>query len=145
MSKAVELQEAQKVEALLRMKKLQLHENAIREFKNNGKLNKSVSSRMGNFRVGILFWLTEEEKKMVAELEEEYGVLVYHVIECNTAFGRLLNFFYVSKHVEEWGCDEELFGSNCQCVYVKNLDDETCSEFGCINYQKTAGGLVRTA
>lgn len=82
---------------------------------------------------------------MVKEIEDEYNIVVYHVIESNTDFGRLLTMLYVSDSSDEWELDDELFDSNCQYAYVKNLDDDMCSEFGAINYQKACGGLIRTA
>ena len=49
--------EKMKEEALKRMKKLELHYNAIRDFKKKDSvINKSET-------MGSLFWLTDEEKK----------------------------------------------------------------------------------
>ena len=70
------MKEKMKEEALKRMKKWDLHENIIREFKDEDKLNKSERS----FVPGILYYLNEEEENMIKEWEEEYGGLVYHVI-----------------------------------------------------------------
>ena len=44
-------------EAIKRMKILKLHKNAIKEFEQERKLNKS------DFNMGILFWLDNEEEK----------------------------------------------------------------------------------
>lgn len=132
-------------EAIERMKLLKLHENVIKEFKNERKINKSVPNKIGKKIAGILIWLNEEEKEIVKEIEDEYNIVVYHVIESNTSFGRLLTMLYVSSDDDEWQYDRELFESNCQFSYVKNLDDDICSEFGTINYECACGGLVRTA
>lgn len=144
--KGNELKEAQMVEALLRMKRLGIHSNAINEFRLEKKINKSIPCRIGNGQVaGILYWLDEEEVKLVKQIEEEWEILVYHVVETHSNFGKMLNMFYVSKYTEEWEYDNDLLNEDTQCVYVKNLDVAEYSEFGYIYYDKAFGGLVRTA
>lgn len=140
-----ELHHAQVIEALLRMKKIGFHRNVIEEFKSERKLNKSVCCKIGKAYIGKLVWLSDEEKKFVEEFEKEHDCVVYHIIESNTSFGNLLNVFYVSRNTDEWEMDNDLIESKCQCVYVKNLTDEMCSEFGYINYANALGGLIRTA
>lgn len=132
-------------EAIRRMEKLELHKNVIKEFKKERKLNKSQMGRVGNVNVGVLYWLDEDERQKVKELEEEYDMVVYHVIESHTSFGTLLSMLYVSSNEEEWVYDEDLMNNDCVFAYVLNLDDDTCSEFGTIGIKKAYGGLVRTA
>lgn len=142
----IELKEAQMVEALLRMKKLGIHSNAINEFRLERKINKSIPCRIGNGQVaGILYWLDEEEIEIVKKVEEEKEILVYHVVYTYSNFGKMMNMFYVSKYTEEWEYDNALLLENTQCVYVKNLDEEEWSEFGYIYYDRAFGGIVRTA
>ena len=63
-----------KEEAIERMKLLQLHQNVIDEFTRENKLNKSET------RYGILYWLDEEEQKLVDEFQNQNeGTLVYHI------------------------------------------------------------------
>lgn len=140
-----QLTQSQIVEALVRMKKLDLHPNVINEFRDERKLNKSIYCKVGRAKVGTLYWLTEEEERIVKEIENDYNIVVYHVIESNTEFGKLLTMLYVGSDVDEWEYDEELFKHNCQFAYVKNLNDDICSEFGTISYMKACGGLIRTA
>ena len=130
--------EKQKNEAIKRMKTLELYENVIKEFQEENKLNLSES-------IGVLYWLKEEEKKLVKEFENENGGLVYHLIRSLTDFGELYSIFYVSKYEEEWDMDLEDLKNNIAFVYVKNLNDELSSEFGSIGFKKSIGGLVRTA
>ena len=130
--------EKQKNEAIKRMKTLELYENVIKEFQEENKLNLSES-------IGVLYWLKEEEKKLVKEFENENGGLVYHLIRSLTDFGELYSIFYVSKYEEEWDMDLEDLTNNIAFVYVKNLNDELSSEFGSIGFKKSIGGLVRTA
>lgn len=126
----------QKEEALKRMKLLGLHENAINEFDEENKLNLSET-------MGALYWLNDKEKQIIKEFEEENGGLVYHIIHNFTEFGELYSIFYVSKHQEEWEMDIEYIKENLSVVYVKNVDDMFCSEFGTIGFKTLNGGLVR--
>ena len=145
-TKGMMIAEAQKVEALLRMKKLDLHENAIREFKEEGKLNLSEGQRLwGKIPVGVLYWLSEEEMQMVKEFEKENGGLVYHVIKTNTNFGLLYSMLYVSKHPEEWEDDDASLEEGYAFAYVKNATDDFLSELGEIMIKPAFGGVVRTA
>ena len=56
----VSLKEAQKLEALLRMKKIGLMPRIIEEFKTENKINKSLSSKIGKALMGKLVWLSDE-------------------------------------------------------------------------------------
>lgn len=143
-TKGMMIAEAQKVEALLRMKKLDLHENAIREFKEEGKLNLSEPA-MGN-RVGVLYWLNEDEEKMVRDWEKETGHLVYHVIKNNLIdIGLCYSFLYVSKDPDVWVQDNVDMEDGIQFAYVKNADYDGFSESGTIGIRPAFGGVVRTA
>lgn len=120
-----------KKEAINRMKMLKLHPTIIKEFSNNGILNLSLNA--------ALYYLNEEQLARVQEFEKEYGGLVYHVIQnC-----QMLSFLYVSKHQEEWELDRYDLEEGYPIVYVANLTDESCSEFGSIGIQPCVGGVLR--
>lgn len=144
-TKGMMIAEAQKAEALLRMKKLDLHENAIREFKEEGKLNLSEGAKIFGLPVGVLYWLNEEEQKMVAEFEKKNGGKVYHVIKSNTTFGLLYSMLYVSKNPDEWERDNADLEEGFQFAYVKNATDDFLSELGEIQIKPAFGGVVRVA
>lgn len=133
-----ELGQAQVAEALLRMKKLKLHENVIHEFKSEGKINRSEFG-------GILYWLDEKENGMVKEWEEETGNMVYHVIKNHTDLGVLYSFLYVSKYTEEWESDMADLEEGYAFVYVWVEDDPIFSEYGTIGIKPSIGGVRRTA
>lgn len=128
----------QKTEAIKRMKSLELHENVVREFEKENKVNLSEHG-------GILYWLNDKQAEAVKKFEEEYNSLVYHVIHSYTTFGELLSMLYVSATSEEWEYDQEDLKEGYPIAYVKNLDDESCSEIGSIGVKSVIGGLVRTA
>ena len=123
-------------EALDRMKLLRLHQNAVREFRDEGKLNLS-----GVY--GALYWLNDEQKKLVRDWEEKTGNLVYHVIHNRMEFGEMLNLLYISQYPEEWSKDRADIEKGEILAYAMNLDDDVCSEFGYIGIRPMFGGVVR--
>ena len=127
-----ELAQAQVTEALLRMSKLQIHSNTIKEFLESGKLNRSER--------GILYWLEQDEEKMVREWEKETGNMVYHVIKDNTEIGLLYTFLYVSDDTEDWEEDREDIENNIAFTYVKNATIDYCSEYGTVGIMPLWGG-----
>jgi len=64
--------DSQVEEAVARMKLLGILKTPINEFKKEGVLNLSEA-------LGLLYWLDDEEKKMVADFEKDNGGVVYHV------------------------------------------------------------------
>lgn len=133
----IEMRIKQELEAEARIKKLNLHPNAVREFIEEKKLN--LSER------GILFWLNDEEKQMVRTWEDETGNIVYHVIKNNMEFGLCYSFLYVSQNEEEWEDDNADLDDGYPLVYVMNVDDDFCSEYGSIGIKPFFGGIIRTA
>ncbi len=133
---ANDFKQKQRDEAIKRMKALGLHHNAIKEFKDYGKLNLSEG-------IGALYWLNDEQEKVVKEFEETTGNLVYHVIHNFTEFGELLSMLIVSKYAEEWDMDMDDIQNGVAFSYVKNLTNEHFSEYGGIGIRQNIGGLVR--
>ena len=130
--------EEMKTEAIRRMNGWwKLHRNVINEFK-TGKLNLSE-------RFGALYWLNDEQKRIVDEWAKETGYVPYHVIHNMTEFGELLSILYVSSEKDEWKEDEAEALEGIQMAYVKNVSDNFCSEYGRIGVRPSFGGLVRTA
>lgn len=130
--------EKKKTEAIARMKQLNLYPGIIKEFEEENILNLSENG-------GFLYWLTDEQKSSVEEFENKYNALVYHVIRDYTEFGELLTFLYVSDYEEEWQTDRKELADGYAFAYVKNVDDDCCSELGGICFKTQYGGLVRTA
>lgn len=128
---------AQVAEAILRMKKLKLHGNVIKEFQNEGKLN---CSHYG----GILYWLTDEEEDMVRSWEAKTGNIVYHVIKTPTEYGLHYSMLCVDQHPDEWEYDHEDMKHGHQLAYVFNVDIPEYSEYGTIGIKSQFGGLART-
>lgn len=123
-------------ECLERMKILKLSNGCINAFK-RGEVWESES-------LGALYELNDKEKEIVKEFENEHnGYRVYHLIHNYTDFGELYNIFYVGTDKDEWEDDKEDLQNDYAFVYVKNMDDDFCSEFGSIAIRRNIGGLVR--
>lgn len=129
--------EEAKAEAVKRLKVLKAHENVLREFKDEGKLNESE-------HFGAVYWLNDEEKELVEEFEREHDAVVYHVIHQHTNIGELYNLLYVSIEDGEWELDREDLANGRAFVYVINRTMPDCSEFGSIGLEPCNGGITRT-
>ena len=130
------LKEKQKAEAVKRMKKLHLLAQPIREFKNEGLINRSE-------RGGILYWLEDDEKEIVKRFEEEWDGVVYHVIKSYTSLGLMYSLLFVSKYEEEWEMEDEEIEGGYVLAWVENIDMPDCSEMGTIVVEPSIGGLRR--
>ncbi len=124
-------------EAVRRMKVLKLHQNPIKEFEEEQKLNRSDK--------GILFWLDEDEEKMVRDWENQYGYVVYHVIHSFSNLGETYELLYVAPYMEDWEYDNENLLEGYTIAHVINKSMPDCSESGTIGVKNFAGGLIRTA
>lgn len=128
--------EIQKIEAIERMRMLDLYPAVIDEFKNEDKINYSERA--------ILYWLNDEMKEKIREWEEETGNIVYHAVYNIFEFGRCLSLLYVSKYADEWSMDVEDLREGYPLAYVLNLDCPDFSEYGTIGIKKAVGGILRT-
>lgn len=128
--------EKKKVEAIERMKILNLDPKVIEEFSEDKKLNLSFG--------GALFCLNDVQNEIVHNFEMANDCLVYHVIHDYTNFGELLTLLYVSKYSEEWEQDRADLREGFPLAYVFNLDNDICSEFGSVVVESYNGALLRT-
>ena len=129
--------EIKKVEAINRMKAMNIYSDAIKQFKNADIVMVSEPP------LGGLFWLNDEEKEMVSKFEQENNALVYLVVRSFTNLGIMDNIFYVSDYQDEWFMDNADLNENYACVYVINHDMPDCSEFGTIAWKSIGGGVLR--
>lgn len=113
---------------------LRIHINAIYDYKNKDKLNRSENK-------GILFWLEDEEKQLVDNFENENtNCKVYHLIKTNTIdFGTVYDLLYV--------VDDEDFMKQAKADLEDNLVlSHTITPFpesGLISVRCINGGLIR--
>ena len=131
------LREDKRLEAIKRMKKMNLFAPAIKQFAEDHLVMVSEPP------IGGLYWLNIEQKEMVDAFENEWNALVYLVVRTNTNLGTMDSIFYVSDHKDEWPMDNDDIAENYACVYVINHDMPDCSEFGTIAWKNVNGGILR--
>ena len=129
--------EMKKVEAIKRMRVLDIIDDAIQQFTDDDVVMVTEPP------MGGLYWLNDEEKKMVKEFEEENNALVYMVVRAFTQFGKCDSLLYVSDYDDEWEFDNEDIADGYVMTYTINHDAPDCSEFGSIAVKKMFGGLLR--
>lgn len=131
------LRDEKRMEAIKRMKKMNIFNNAIKQFAEDHAV------MMSEPPIGGLYYLNTEQKEMVQDFENEYNALVYLVVRTHTNLGMMDSLFYVSDHKDEWEMDNENIAENLAFVYVVNHDMPDCSEFGTIAYRNVGGGILR--
>lgn len=135
--------EIKKEEAIKRMKKMGVFNETIEQFKNDNLVSISEPTPMFGITIGALYWLNDDQKRVVKNFEEEYGALVYLVVRSYTNIGIMDSLFYVSDHKDEWFMDNADLDEKFACVYVVNYDMPECSEFGTIAWKEANGGILR--
>ena len=130
-------QEEKKKEAILRMKKLGIISDAIKQFVGENIV------MIAEPPIGGMYWLDKEQKEMVKKFEEEYNALVYMVIRSYTNVGKMDSLLYISDYKEEWQMDKEDLENNYIMTYTINHDCPMFSEFGSIVVKRIAGSLIR--
>lgn len=125
-------------EAVARMKKLGIIEDAIKQFEDSGAVMCSISPN------GFLYCLTDEQRKIADDFEREYNAMVYLAVYSNTSIGEMISYLYISDHPEEWESDMEDIGDGFALTYTYNFDAPDCSEVGSIGIGAVNGGLART-
>ena len=140
--------EAMKKEAERRIKMLNLHPNAVQEFIEEGRLNRSDRTRIvslfGKHLIGALFWLNDEEKQMVAQIEKEWDIYGSEMSLERFEFGECDDMLYVSRYSDEWEADRMDLKDGFPVVYVCNATAPDLSEFGHIGIKAVGGGIIRT-
>ena len=126
-----------KNEAIKRMEVLDIYSETIRQFEKEGLVSYSEPP------LGTNYWLTEEQRKIVRDFEEEYNAIVYFAIRSYTNFGTLDSFLFVSQYENEWVLDNNDIREGYAYAYVYNYDVPEYSEIGLIGVQPRFGGLVR--
>lgn len=74
--------------------------------------------------------------------EKRYRCLVYHAVEAETQFGKMLSFLYVSDNQDDWPV-EELTGKTIMSYTYIIEDGLDNGEFGDIRLDSPMGYLMR--
>ena len=125
-----------KQECVRRMHKLGIMPKVIGDFKKS--FHKHYKSEFN----GILYWLDEEEQRIVDTFEAENpDCIVYHTYKAHTNFGDMLYLFYVNENYTKEDYFDEDLESGIIFSYVHNFTDEWCSEFGSAYIKSINGGV----
>ena len=139
-----DFKEKQKQEALQRMEalieKLNLNPN-LQKYLLEDKLYYSYLTAAGLMGSIDTISYDEENERLCREFEEKHGTYVYHAIESETIYGKMLAMLYVSKNEQEW--EYERLINDYITSYVYNFSDEE-GTFGDIFLASVDGALVRT-
>ena len=94
---------------------------------------------------GVMYTFNEspELKKIVDELEEKQGLVVYYGIYNETDYGKVLALLFVDKNQKDWKNDMMMLKRGRPYAYVYNIDEDR-GEIGWIGIKIAGGGLVRT-
>ena len=132
--------EEKKAEAVKRMNIMHVFKETIRQFEKEDYVSISEPP------FGAFFWVDDEQKEWIKKFEGADNALVYMGVLTFTEFGRMMNWFFVSDHEEEWQRDKDCLREQEASMYVQNLDAPDCSEFGYISFKRSvAAGILRTA
>lgn len=129
--------EAAKAEAIKRMHKLDLHASAIKAFEKEGKI------WMSEPPIGGLYEIDSDLQAEISRIEQNYNVVVYHVVKSYMLFGKCSSCLVVSLDDEDWYYDSRLEQQGCVYTYTINHSEPSFSEFGSIMVDRMYGGLVR--
>ncbi len=141
-------------EAVKRLNNLEIESSIVKEFESNDVVTMSEI-------MGLLFFANEDERELIAKLEERYDIKIYHGIMNNTEIGKMYSFLYVSESEEEWEADlqdtltplkmstvdfnksthknREYYNVYALC----GIEGSGMFEFGSIGVAKRIGGLQR--
>ncbi len=131
-----------KDEAMRRIREIHLHRDVAKCFA-GGVRYLSEHTAFGVEKeviFGELYWLTEEEEKMIRAFEARFKSLVYHAVKHNTEFGTQYALLYVTKYKDEWEMDWQDLKNNSSIAYVT---DGSTGEIGTVGFTKRGSGLVR--
>ena len=129
--------EAKKLEAIKRMKALDIMPEVIAEFEKKDIVEVSEPP------FGALYYLDEKQEEILHWVESQFNCLVYLVVKCYTEIGMMDSFLIVSDYKEDWVMDWESLDADIVFTYTHNYDAPECSEFGSIAIKKMFGGVIR--
>ena len=133
-----ERNEAKVTEAVKRLHKMGILEEAIQNFKKSGKVYVSMTP------YGILYDLTEQQKTVLQQFEEKRNALVYLVVNKEDEREEMDAYIFVTDNPGEWEIENDDLEAGEAIAYVHNLKKERLSEVGYIGWKRSPfGGIIR--
>lgn len=95
--------------------------------------------------IPILYFLDNREwLDKIREVEEEYGILVYHAAHYRAEWGEVLDLLHVDASSEkDWDIERNDLEEGYTSIYAVNLTYPEFGEFGSAQYRPKAGGLLK--
>lgn len=112
----------QKEEALRRLKLLKSPEIITKNLKDDVV---TVSTKNG------LKYLSEKHRKVINQIEEDFGHYIYHVIDMDG----FVNYLFVSKYESDWFIESTMLRQDIAYAYVYNDEHEKDLEIGAIGVE----------
>ena len=136
------IEEKLKAEALQRMKALKLHDEGfhtcVGDFRKNGTAWKSEF-------YGALYWLDEDEQKIVKDFEQKHkycNLKVYHCYKGHYKYGEILYMFYVtSDKCDTFRNFQQDLNHGYIFGYAHNITEPMFSKFGSCGIKSMFGGI----
>jgi hypothetical protein len=124
-----------KAEAVKRMRRLRISDDAIDMFESEDKLSLS-------------FYVLQKEvpTEILSEIrawEKEYGNIVYHVVYSRLYGYEIYNALSVSKYIEDWDYETTMIDKGRTMAYTINVSKPDFSESGTIILENHRGTLQR--
>lgn len=92
--------------------------------------------------------VNDEQWEHIKEIQELYGIKVYHVIRTDCGeLGLMDAYLYISLPLTDYECERDRsdIKEKCPFAYVHNITDPELSEFGSIGVEFQHHAIVRTA
>lgn len=125
-------------EAVKRMKLLNIFDETIRQYAEDGFVSRSEPP------FGAFYWVQDEDLAKLKAWEKENGARVYLVLRNFTEFGIMDSYLFVSKYKREWKSERELLKQGQALACVETPGFSFGHEIGLIGIAPTIGrGLVR--
>ena len=86
-------------------------------------------------------------EKLIKELEDKYGIYVYHCVHYHAEYGEILDCLYIPRIDEDFDEDayfNAIVKEGIAAIYAINFDEPDFSEFGTGCYVAKMGGLLKT-
>lgn len=133
----IDLKKIQIEEAVKRMKKLNLDEKIINDF----KLDENIYC---SYEKGSAIVLASEDILDLLDIMSKTNkAILFHIIESKMEYGLCYNLLYVSEYQEDWNEENTLLDKGYIYSYVINMNYPKNIDFGLIKVKSINGRLIR--
>lgn len=128
------MHEKQKAEAVLRMKRMGIREDVVREFETSGTVMLCCDGQ---------YHPTDAElSEEIRRFEREHNATVFLAVRMFHVLGTLDAMLFVGRYAEEWEMERANIKDGYAMSYCVNHDYPDCSEMGSIVFRVTKDGAI---